>query len=110
MRAPMVTHDSNESLTARRAQFVYETCRLEAIASRRPIVPEPLESRDEAFRAQFLNTIGRVCAQGYVTTPEAEHNAWMEAYRRMGWTFGPVRGSRGEDASRHGSVRRAARG
>jgi hypothetical protein len=110
MRALMVTNDSSESLTARRAQFVYETCRLEAIASRRPIVPEPLESRDEAFRAQFLNTIGRVCAQGYVTTPEAEHNAWMEAYRRMGWTFGPVRDPRGEDASRHGSVRRAARG
>lgn len=74
-----------------RAWWIYEACRLEAIASRRPIVPEPFEQRDDAFRSQFYHTVNRICADGYETTPEAEHESWMRAYDAMGWQYGPVR-------------------
>lgn len=78
-------------LTERRGLWVYEACRLEAIASRRPIVPEPFVDRDAAFKRQFWTTIERVCADGYQTTPEKEHESWMAAYEAMGWRYGPVR-------------------
>jgi len=64
---------------------------LEAIASKRPIVPEPWEEREEAFQNQFISTIERICAHGYETTPEAEHESWVRAYEQMGWTYGPIR-------------------
>jgi len=77
---------------ARRAVFVYETCRLEAIASLRPIVPETWEQRDLAFREQFVRVIERLCAaDAPPTTPEREHESWMRAYEEMGWKWGPVR-------------------
>lgn len=78
-------------LNYRRAVFVYEAARLEAIASLRPIVPEPWEHRDEAFRKQFRDTIARICTEGYETTPESEHDSWWKAYARMGWKYGAVR-------------------
>lgn len=78
-------------LVERRALFVYEACRLEAIAARRPIVPESFVERDAKFKEQFLRTIERVCADGYETTPEAEHESWMQAYAAMGWRYGVVR-------------------
>ena len=78
-------------VTARRARFIYEAARLEAIASERPIVPWPLDLRDAAFVEQFLKTVARVCTEGYETTPEREHQSWREAYERMGWSYGPVR-------------------
>ena len=78
-------------LIERRASWVYEVCRLEAIASKRPIVPEPMHERDTSFIEQFLKTIERVCSVGYKTTPEAEHESWMRAYKAMGWRYGSVR-------------------
>lgn len=80
------------TLTERRAHFIYEVCRLEAIISKRPIVPEPFSGRDRAFREQFLKTIERLCADDAPpTTPEAEHEIWMRAYQQMGWRYGAVR-------------------
>lgn len=83
---------SLDELSTRRAEFVYEAARLEAIASRRPIVPETWTNRDDAFREQFVPVIGRLCADDAPpTTPEAEHDSWWEAYIVMGWHYGPVR-------------------
>ena len=75
-----------------RAEFVYEVCRIEAVASTRPIVPEVWKDRDPAFRNQFVKTVNRLCApDAPPTTPEAEHDSWMRAYEEMGWRFGLVR-------------------
>ena len=74
-----------------RARFVYEAARLEAEVSSRLIVPEPWHQREEPFKAQFVETIARICVDGYETTPEAEHASWMRAYEAMGWVWGPVR-------------------
>lgn len=83
---------TDDVLRERRAEFVYEVCRLEAIASCRPMVPEVYAQRDAAFRAQFLKTIDRLCAdEAPPTTPEAEHDSWMRAYEEMGWRYGEVR-------------------
>ncbi len=78
------------SLGERRAVFIYEAARIEAIASERPIVPEPWEQRDLAFRSQCITTTERICANPD-TTPEAEHDLWWRAYEAMGWRYGPVR-------------------
>jgi len=78
-------------LTGRRAAWIYEAARLECIASNRPIIPEMWLDRDEPFRAQFHKTVERVCADGYETTPEAEHDSWHQAYKDMGWCYGPER-------------------
>jgi hypothetical protein len=75
----------------RRAKFVYEAARVEAEASNRRIVPEPWMDREAPFREQFVKTIERICADGYETTPEREHDSWWRAYEAMGWKYGPVR-------------------
>lgn len=80
------------SLSERRAEFIYEAARIEAIASRRPIVPEPWAQREDAFLTQFVATITRLCADDAPpTTPEKEHDSWWLAYEKMGWRYGPVR-------------------
>lgn len=73
-----------------RAHFVYEVCRIEAIASGRPIVPEVWEERPEDFREQMSKTVDRIIANPD-TTPEAEHDSWVRAYVAMGWTWGAQR-------------------
>jgi hypothetical protein len=73
------------------AEAIYEACRQEASDSGRPIVPELWANRDEAFRTQFIATIERICQPGYETTPEQEHESWMQAYLDMGWQYGEVR-------------------
>ena len=78
-------------LVKRRAWWVYETARLEAIASRRLIVPEPFGVRESVFQQQFYDVIRRNCAPDYDTTPAHEHDLWVKAYREMGWCYGPAR-------------------
>lgn len=85
----MSTPTSN--VVDRRARWIYEAARLEAIASQRHIIPEPFDMRDQAFQTQFHATIERLCADGYETTPETEHESWMRAYQAMGWRYGPER-------------------
>jgi hypothetical protein len=80
-----------ETRSERQAEFVYEAARIEALHARRPIVPEPWWWREGAFRKQFIATIERICAPGYETTPEAEHDSWWRAYEKMGWRYGPIR-------------------
>ena len=76
------------SLTERRAIFVYEGARLAAIASGAPIVPDPWEDREPAFREQFLKVIDRQCGDNRSKSPEELHGSWMQSYLSMGWVYG----------------------
>lgn len=76
------------ALEERRAMFVYEGARLQAVAVDAPIIPEPWDQRDEAFRAQFLNVIAMMCSDERKSSPEELHDDWVRAYEAMGWQFG----------------------
>ena len=78
-------------LNERRAEFVYEGARVAAMAANAPIVPEPWEDRDPAFREQFLEVIERQCGEMRSTSPEELHGSWMQAYIDMGWQYGTER-------------------
>jgi hypothetical protein len=78
-------------LSERRAWFVYEAARLAAAAAMAPIVPEPWDQRDEAFRDQFVAVIDRQTSDQRKTSPEELHADWVRAYEAMGWVYGPVR-------------------
>lgn len=75
-------------LNERRAMFVYEGARLQARSVDAPVVPEPWDDRDEAFRTQFLGVIERQCGPDRQSSPEALHDDWVRAYEAMGWRFG----------------------
>ena len=79
------------TLNERRAIFIYEAARLQAIAVDAPIVPEPWKERDEAFRQQMLPVIEMMCGPNRKTSPEELHGDWVKAYEAMGWQYGPVR-------------------
>ena len=79
------------ALEERRAIFVYEAARVENAAAGRPINPEPWEQRRSDFRANMTEAVTRQCGSDRLTSPEALHNAWWEAYKEMGWEYGPVR-------------------
>lgn len=79
------------TLTLRRAVFVYEAARWQAIAAGAPVVPEHWADREDAFKVQFLATIEKQCGTNRFTSPEAAHEAWVDAYTVMGWVFGPER-------------------
>lgn len=81
----------SDPATERRAIFVYEGVRLAAEAALAPIVPEPWEQRDEAFRSQFLDVIAKQCGPDRKDSPEELHDDWVRAYEAMGWRYGPVR-------------------
>lgn len=83
----MSTHD----LTERRAIFVYEGARLQAIAMDAPIVPELWEDREAPFREQFLSVIAMMCGPNRKASPEELHDDWVRAYEAMGWVYGPTR-------------------
>lgn len=76
------------SLTEMRAEFVYDSARLAAIAANAPIIPVPWIQREDAFKAQFLNVIERQCSPQRSTSPEELHGSWMQAYFAMGWVYG----------------------
>lgn len=78
-------------LNERRAWFVYEGARIAAYAAKAPIIPEPYELRDEAFRTQFTNVIAMMCGPDRKTSPEELHEDWVKAYEAMGWVYGPTR-------------------
>ncbi len=78
-----------DEVTARRAEFVYEAARLAAEAAEAPIVPAPWAEREEPFRRQFLEVIGRQCGDQRSRSPEELHGSWMQAYFGMGWKYGP---------------------
>lgn len=78
------------TLTARRAEFVYEAARLAAQAAQAPIVPDPWGQREDAFVSQFLEVIDRQCGPLRSRSPEELHGSWMQAYIAMGWKHGSV--------------------
>jgi hypothetical protein len=78
-------------LVERRAIFVYEAARLQAIAVDAPIVPEPWSEREEPFKAQFRDVIEMMCGPDRKSSPEELHDDWVRAYEAMGWRYGPVR-------------------
>ena|SRR3990167_2937177 len=77
-----------ESITERRAQFVYDAARLAALAANAPIIPVIWVEREEAFKAQFLKVIERQCGDMRSNSPEELHGSWMQAYLVMGWVYG----------------------
>jgi len=79
------------TLNYRRAKFVYEAARIAAEAAEAPIVPEPYDSREEAFRAQFEQVIQKQCGPERSSNAEQLHEDWVRAYEVMGWVYGPVR-------------------
>jgi hypothetical protein len=78
-----------ESLTERRARFVYDAARLAAQAAGAPIVPVPWDKREDPFREQFRKVIERQCGEQRSRSPEELHGSWMQAYFGMGWVYGP---------------------
>ena len=77
-----------ESLTERRARFVYDGARLAAQAANAPIIPVPWDEREEPFKKQFLSVIERQCGEQRSSSPEELHGSWMQAYFAMGWKYG----------------------
>lgn len=75
----------------RRAVFVYEAARLQAIAVDAPVVPEPWDDREIAFRTQFLDVVEMMCGPDRKSSPEELHDDWVRAYEAMGWVYGPER-------------------
>ena len=80
-----------DSLTEARAQFVYDSARLQAIAVNAPIVPEPYNERDGVFQRQFREVIERQTGEMRSGSPAELHGGWVQAYIDMGWRYGPVR-------------------
>lgn len=81
----------NPDLNERRAIFVYEGARLQAVAVDAPIVPEPWEDREQPFKDQFLTVIAVQCGPNRKSSPEELHDDWVLAYEAMGWRYGPER-------------------
>lgn len=78
-----------ETLTSRRARFVYNAALLQAQAVNAPVQPVPWDEREDAFRKQFMEVIERQCGEHRSKSPEELHGSWMQAYFAMGWTYGP---------------------
>jgi hypothetical protein len=73
------------------SRLIYEGTRVEATWSKRSIVPEHWEARDQAFRQQFIDLIEKYLDMDPLPSPEEAHNSWMEEYFNMGWKYGPKR-------------------
>lgn len=76
------------TLTERRAEFVYNAARLAAIGSNAPVVPVEWKDREQPFRDQFLMVIERQCGDQRCKSPQELHSSWMQAYFTMGWKYG----------------------
>jgi hypothetical protein len=90
-REPLDWPGEADTLTERRAIFIYEAARMQADAVNATIVPEPWHERDEKFRTQFLSVIDMMCGPDRKSSPEELHDDWTQAYEAMGWRYGPVR-------------------
>jgi len=77
------------TLTERRAKFVYDAARLAAIAANAPIIPAVWDKREEPFKLQFYEVIERQCSDNRSNSPEELHGTWMEEYFKLGWVYGP---------------------
>jgi hypothetical protein len=75
-------------LTERRAEFVYESARLAAIAADATVIPDAWAGREDGFKTQFLAMIERQCGSQRSSSPEELHGSWMQAYFALGWVYG----------------------
>lgn len=82
--------ESNLPLNERRAIFIYEGARLQAMARGAPIVPVAWDEREAPFIVQFLEVIERQCGPNRSRSPEELHGGWMQAYIEMGWEYGEI--------------------
>lgn len=73
------------------AELIYEATRVEAEWSKRSIVPEKWSERGDKFRKQFVEIIDKYLKYDKLPTPSEAHQSWMDAYYKMGWTYGDVR-------------------
>ena len=73
------------------ARLIYEATRVEANWSKRSIVPEKWEDRDEKFRNQFIDIIVKYLSLKKLPTPPEAHQSWMNDYFKMGWKYGGKR-------------------
>lgn len=80
-----------KTLAERRAKFVYEAARIENIMAKRPINPEPWENRDKKFRVNMIKAVAKQCGKNRLTSPKKLHDAWVIAYKKMGWKYGEKR-------------------
>lgn len=86
-----MTQQISQEVRERVAKWIYEATRVEAEWSERSIVPEAWEDRDDKFRKQFVDIIGKYLAADKLPTPEEAHDSWMDAYFIMGWKYGEKR-------------------
>lgn len=80
-----------KTLAERRAKFAYEAARIENAMAKRPINPEPWEERDEKFRKNMIEAVAKQCSKKRITSPKKLHDAWVVAYKKMGWKYGKKR-------------------
>lgn len=80
-----------KTLAERRAKFIYESARIENAMAKRPINPEPWEERDEKFRKNMIKAVAKQCSNSRLTSPKKLHDAWVVAYKKMGWKYGRER-------------------
>lgn len=73
------------------SEFIYEATRIEAEWSKRPIVPEKWQERDDKFRNQFIDIINKYMYMDKLPTPEEAHESWVQSYYKMGWKYGNIR-------------------
>ena len=78
-------------LAERRAMFTYEVARMQAAAMNAPIIPEPWYERELEFRSQMIHLVTSYCDLEVLPTPKEAHDSWWEAYKLLGWVYGPVR-------------------
>jgi hypothetical protein len=79
---------NEKSLLERRAEFIYEAARIQALAMNAPIVPLTWSEREDPFKQQFYHVIEKQMGPDRSTSPEELHNSWMEEYYKMGWKYG----------------------
>ena len=84
----MAGEQTMKEINERRAEFVYNSAQLAAIAAQAPIIPDVWAEREQAFKDQFLEAIERQCGEQRSESPEELHGSWTQAYIEMGWKYG----------------------
>lgn len=79
---------SGTPLTERRAEFIYNSARLAAMAANAPVIPVQWVERETPFREQMIKVIERQCGPQRSSSPEELHGSWMQSYLSMGWVYG----------------------
>lgn len=76
------------TLLERKAEFIYNSARLAAIAADALIIPALWINREQDFKDQFIKVIERQCGDQRSASAEELHGSWMQSYYEMGWEYG----------------------